>query len=299
MLVAIPLLALIGVGAFVGYSYWEYRTFWGDPNVPPSDVTSLGAVETKTFYSEALGQTMEYNIYLPPGYDDLRQRFTTYPVVYLLHGRPGADNDWVSKGGAAEAMDTLLAEGQVQPMIIVMPQGSGSRFAYATGYIDGPQGDWGTYISRDLVNEIDSNYRTVRSARGRAIAGLSEGGYGAMNLGLRNPSEFGVIGSFSGYFNIDQYDMPRIYGRDQSLAEANSPMAYLPQLEGELPAIYFYVGGGDEKFLEENQEFADQLETRGASYDFEIYKGAHSWDLWREHLPDFLVYAAAHLKGGD
>ena len=299
MLVAIPLLALIGVGAFVGYSYWEYRTFWGDPNVPPSDVTSLGAVETKTFYSEALGQTMEYNIYLSPGYDDLRQRFTTYPVVYLLHGCPGADNDWVSKGGAAEAMDTLLAEGQVQPMIIVMPQGSGSRFAYATGYIDGPQGDWGTYISRDLVNEIDSNYRTVRSARGRAIAGLSEGGYGAMNLGLRNPSEFGVIGSFSGYFNIDQYDMPRIYGRDRSLAEANSPMAYIPQLEGELPAIYFYVGGGDEKFLEENQEFADQLETRGASYDFEIYKGAHSWDLWREHLPDFLVYAAAHLKGGD
>jgi hypothetical protein len=114
LLVAIPLLALVGVVAFVGYSYWEYRTFWGDPNVPPSDVTSLGAVETKTFYSEALGRTMEYNIYLPPGYGYLRQRFTTYPVVYLLHGRPGADNDWVSKGGAAEAMDTLFYVGEAR-----------------------------------------------------------------------------------------------------------------------------------------------------------------------------------------
>jgi putative tributyrin esterase len=299
LLIAIPLLALVGVGAFVGYSYWEYRTFWGDPNIPPSDVTSFGSVETKTFYSEAVGQTMEYNIYLPPGYDDLRHRFITYPVVYLLHGRPGTDDDWVSKGGAADAMDTLLARGQVRPMIMVMPQGSTSRYARASGYADGLQGNWETYITRDLVNEIDSNYRTVVSARGRAIAGLSEGGYGAMNLGLRNPSEFGVIGSFSGYFTIDQHDLSSIFGGDQNLAEANSPMTYLPQLEGELPAIYFYVGEDDEKFLEENQEFADELETRGASYDFETYPGAHSWKSWRGHLPDFLTFATDRLKGGE
>jgi enterochelin esterase-like enzyme len=291
--------SLVGIGAFVGYSYWEYRTFWGDPNVPPSDVTSFGAVETKTFYSEALGQTMEYNIYLPPGYDDLRHTFTTYPVVYLLHGRPGTADDWVRVGGAAVAMDTLLAEGQVRPMIIVAPQGSTSRFASATGYVDGLQGNWETYITRDLINEIDSNYRTVRSARGRAIAGLSEGGYGAMNLGLRNPSELGVIGSFSGYFTINQHDLSSIFGGDQSLAEANNPMSYLPQLGGELPAIYFYVGKGDEEILEENQEFADELEARGASYDFKIYPGAHSWKFWREHLPDFLTFASEQLRGGE
>jgi enterochelin esterase-like enzyme len=298
LLVVIPLLALVGGGAFVGYSYWEYRTFWGDPNVPSSDVTSFGTVETKTFYSEAVGQTMEYNIYLPSGYDDPQHRFTTYPVVYLLHGRPGTDYDWVSKGGAADAMDTLLAQEQVRPMIIVAPQGSTSRFASATGYVDGLQGNWGTYITRDLVNEIDSNYRTVESAEGRAIAGLSEGGYGAMNLGLKNTSEFGVVGSFSGYFTIDQHDLRKLFGGDRGLAEANSPMIFLPQLEGELPAIYFYVGGDDGN-LEENQEFADELETHGASYDFETYPGRHSWTLWRAHLPDFLTFASDRLKGGD
>ena len=302
-LVMVQLLTSLGIGVFVGYSYWEHRTFWGDPNTRPSDVTSFGTVETKTFYSEALDQTMEYEIYLPPGYDDLWHRFTRYPVVYLLHGRPGTDDDWESKGGASDAMDTLLARGQVQPMIVVMPAGSTSRFGPETGWVDAAQGNWGSYLTRDLANEIDSNYRTVASAGGRAIAGNSEGGWAAINLGLKNPSEFGVLGSFSGYFTADDEDKKVLFDGDQSLADANSPMLYLSQLEGELPAIYLLEGQGEsgnprfEQGYEENQELAEELKARGATHDFDNPTGGdHDWDFWRERLPDFLIFASEHLR---
>ena len=299
MLVAIFMLALLGVGAFAGYNYYKYRTLWGDPNPRPSYVTNIGTVQMETFDSEALNETTRYIIYLPPGYDDTMNASTRYPVVYLLHGRPGEPEDWMNAGGAAEQLDTLLAQERVQPMILVAPEGSSSRWAYATGYVDGLQGNWGTYITRDLVDEIDSHYRTVASAEGRAIAGLSEGGFGATNLGLKSPSEFGLIGSFSGYFTIDEDDLSRVFGGDRGLAEANSPMVYLPRLEGELPTIYFYVGQDDEDYrIEENQKFADELKARGVSYDFETYPGSHSWDLWRGHLSDFLVFASGHLMGG-
>jgi enterochelin esterase-like enzyme len=198
----------------------------------------------------------------------------------------------------AQQMDGLLAEGKVQPMILVVPQERPDYNIRGSMYFDGPEGNWGTYTTRDVVEEIDSNYRTVQSREGRAIAGLSEGGYGAMNLGLKNLSEYGVIGSFSGYFTIDEHDLSKFFDGNERLAEANSPMTYLPQLEGELPAIYFYVGQDDEKFLPENQKFADELEARGASYEFHTFPGgSHNWDLWGAHLPDFLIFASERLRG--
>jgi enterochelin esterase-like enzyme len=290
------MLVSVGVVAFVGY--YIYPTPWASSShAAPSDVTDFGTVETKTFSSEALDLTMQYAIYLPPGYDDPQNASVRYPVVYLLSGSPGGTNGWVKSGGMA--MDTLLARGQVRPMILVVPQESPKPNTPHSnaGYADGPLGDWATYTTRDLVDEIDSSYRTVDSRDGRAIAGNSEGGYGAMNLGLKNPSEYGVIGSFSGYFTVDQHDLANVFGGDQDLADANSPMTYLPQLEGELPAIWFVAGEDDQKYLGGNLEFAEELKARGASYEFNTYPGEHK--STRERLPDFLVFASEHLTGGE
>jgi enterochelin esterase-like enzyme len=271
-----------------------YRAEWGRSSSGKSS-------ETKTFYSKALDQTIEYEIYVPPGYDDPSNSSTRYPVVYLLPGSSGSANVWMKGGDIANQMDTLLAQGKVRPMILVSPQERpGPYTVKGTGYVDGPLGNWATYTTQDLVNEIDSNYRTVQSKDGRAIAGNSEGAYGAMNLGLKNPSEYGVIGSFSGYFTIDSQDLSRIFGGDQSLADENSPLLYVPVLEGELPAIYLLIGQEDPHHLEENQEFAAELKARGdTTVDFESFPGAHNWDLWGEHVPDFLVFASEHLTGGE
>jgi enterochelin esterase-like enzyme len=325
LLVPVLMLALLGVGAFVDYNYCAqdvgedtlgdcvadttvnmYYTLWSAldvyssaPSATDTNLTSTGTVETKAFSSKALNQTIEYKIYLPPGYDDSRYSSVRYPVVYLLPGSSGGTGPWVKAGGMAEQMDALLSQRQVRPMILVVPEESPAQLTPNTGYVDGPLGNWATYTTRDVVDEIDSNYRTVQSKDGRAIAGLSEGGYGAMNLGLKNPSEFGVIGSFSGYFTIDEDDLSRVFGGDRSLAEANSPMLYLPQLEGELPAIYFYVGQNEGHNLAENLKFAQELKARGASFEFNTFPGKHNWDLWRAHLQDFLIFASEHLTGGE
>jgi enterochelin esterase-like enzyme len=318
-LVAVLVLAFSGVGAFMGYDYCTresgdntlnecvtdtavntYRTLWGNSLLYQSDVSATGTVATKTFDSKALGQSIQYAIYLPPGYDDPQNSSTRYPVVYLLPGSSGSIKTWMNGGSMGQQMDSLLAQGKVRPMILVVPEERpGLQSVKGTGYADGPLGNWATYTTQDVVDEIDSNYRTIASKDGRAVAGNSEGGYGAMNLGLKNPSEYGVIGSFSGYFTIDEDDLSRIFGGDQSLAEENSPMLYLPQLEGELPAIYFYVGQDDQHYLDENQKFAEELKARGATYEFETFPGMHNWDLWGAHLPDFLVFASEHLAGGE
>ena len=283
------------VGGWVGYSFYTYRTFTGNPNVYPSYVKVFGTVKTETFVSRALGRSMSYDVYLPPGYNDPRSADARYPVVYLLHGDPGSYDDWVTVGGIDEKMDALLAREEVRPMIVVMPQGSPSRFARPTEYIDGPRGRWETYVTKDLMRHVDSSYRTVDSASGRAIAGLSEGGYGAVNLGLRNPDEFALAGSFSGYFALSKND--GAVGGDASLADANSPAEYLPNLMGPLPRIYMYVGESDGTYVSENARFADKLRAKGASHEFRTYPGTHSWDLWRSRLPDFLAFASRNLQG--
>ncbi len=318
-LIVVLILASAGAGAFMGYRYCSqqaaedtlyscatnttvsvYRTIWGSSVAHSSDVTSKGTVETKTFDSEALNRTMEYVVYLPPGYDDPQNSSTRYPVVYLLPGASGSTDSWAKAGDTADQMDNLLSQGQVQPMILVMPQESLDNASAASngGYVDGSLGDWGTYTTRDLVKEIDSNYRTIDSAYGRAIAGNSEGAYGATNLGLKNQSEFGVIGSFSGYFTPDEDDVSRIFAGDQSLAEANSPMTYLSKLDGELPAIYLLAGDQDSYSLEQTSEFADELKARGAYYEFNTFSGGHNWDFWAQHVPDFLTFASKHLTEG-
>ncbi len=293
---AVVILLALGLGTFVGYNYYTYRTFWGNPNVYPAYVKSFGTVETRTFHSNALGKDMTYEVYLPSGYNAAANQQTRYPVVYLLHGAPGSYDNWVKVGGAKVQADTLLAQRKIRPMIIVTPQGSPWRFATSTEYVNGPLGNWATYVTRDLVRQIDGRYRTVASKNGRAIAGLSEGGYAAMNLGLKNKDEFGVIGSFSGYFT--ETANQQAFGGNKRLVRQNSPASYLRQLKEPLPAIYFYVGNSDPPYTKENQQFAQQLKARGSSYTFHLYPGGHSWTLWRGHLPDFLIFASKHLTGG-
>ena len=160
-------MSLVGVGAFAGYGYCTqraeedglrdcavdtsinaYRTLWGSPTTSSDVTTAKGTVETESFESKALDRTMEYVVYLPPGYNDPQNASTRDPVVYLLPGSSDGTDTWVKSG------------------------------------------------------------------------------------------------------------------------------------------------------VKENQKFAEKLKARGASFDFETYPGKHNWDLWREHLPDFLVFASEHLTGG-
>src|SRR5262249_56451647 len=96
--------------------------------------------------------------------------------------------------------DELAAKPAIRPMILVMPFGSSSRFT-DTEWANGVRANsgWETFLARDVVGAIDRRYRTIRSGSARALAGLSEGGYGSLNVGLHHPREFRVLESWSGY----------------------------------------------------------------------------------------------------
>ena len=144
--------------------------------------------------------------------------------------------------------DILAAKGIAQPAILVMPFGSTGTFTdkeWANGTRRGEA--WETFLARDVVRAVDARYRTIPTGAGRALAGLSEGGYGSLNIGLHHPGEFHVLESWSGYERAD--DLASIFGRDPARLAFNSPNDELPKMAAALRRartyVWFYSGSAD------------------------------------------------------
>ena len=152
-------------------------------------------VRTVEFYSPAVDRTMKYNIVLPAEYDSSDERF---PVLYLLHGLTQNYTAWSRLG-------TPVYAGLFSDLIVVMPDGGNSWYVNFAESGGGQRNDWEDHIVQDIVGHVDGHYRTIARREGRAIAGLSMGGYGSLTLGLRHPEMFISIGSTSGAIS---------YGRD-------------------------------------------------------------------------------------
>ena len=145
-------------------------------------------VQTVEFHSPAVERMMKYNIVLPAGYESSQER---YPVLYLLHGLTSNYTAWSRMGAAfyAELVDDL---------IIVMPDVGNSWYVNWDENGEGQRNDWEDHIIVDVIGHVDANFRTITRREGRAINGLSMGGYGGLTLGLRHPELFVSIGSTSG-----------------------------------------------------------------------------------------------------
>ena len=149
------------------------------------------------------GRSQEAYVYLPSGYAQHPRR--RYPVLYLLHGFPGRPLAFLETVQMGIVDDTLTARHRAQPLILVMPFGSTSTFTDEE-WVNGvsPKNGWATFVARDLVHYVDAHFRTIAARAGRAIGGLSEGGYGAINIALQHPREFSVVESWSGYQRPDR-----------------------------------------------------------------------------------------------
>lgn len=160
-------------------------------------------------------------IYLPPSYDiSSTQR---YPVVCLLHGFGVGPLLWTSgvfQGFSIQTvMDTLVAEGKVQEMIIVMPDAF-NKYGGSFYTNSATTGNWEDFITQELVEYIDSNYRTLPRTASRGIAGVSMGGYGAARLGLKYPEVYNAFYSMSGFFG--KVSDPDFLARNLSTAESST-----------------------------------------------------------------------------
>lgn len=145
-------------------------------------------VKTVEFDSPAVGRKMKYNIVVPARYDEAKGQ--RYPVLYLLHGYSGNYTNWAALGVPAYA--------RAYDLIVVMPDGGNGWYVNWAKSDDGQKNYWGDAIAKDLVGHVDANFRTIARREGRAINGLSMGGYGGLVVGLRNPGMFCSVGSHSG-----------------------------------------------------------------------------------------------------
>ena len=290
-------LAVGGVGVYrYADNYWLYRGF-----APPREaafVRTTGVEQQITVRSPALGgRRQQVVVYLPPGYAANPQR--RYPVLYLLHGFPGRPLAFLETVRMGVVEDALVARG-AQPLILVMPFGSTGTFTDKE-WVDGPgRGNaWGTFVARDLVRAIDARYRTIRSGSARAIGGLSEGGYGAIDIALRHPGEFRVVESWSGYELPDR--LRSVFGPNLGLLPANDPMTALPQLAPRLRALgtrFWIYSGRSDPLRVQNEQFAAELARAHVAHRYFEAPGGHNWALWREHAAQAYQAAARWLAHG-
>jgi enterochelin esterase-like enzyme len=186
-------------------------------------------LQNREFVAESLtpnymenSEIRQMQIYTPPGYD--KHGTKSYPVIYLLQGLPLGEKSylwpklyepWIGdpmpffaapdfpEEGFREWMDGLIESGQVQPLIIVMPDADNNLYGWSLFTNSVLNGGFEDYIVNDLVNYMDANYRTIASAEGRALVGTSQGGYGAMKLGILHPDKFSVVASHTGLLYLD------------------------------------------------------------------------------------------------
>ncbi len=240
----------------------------------------------------SLGGALPTVVYLPAGYRNGSARF---PVIYFLHGLPANPTAYQTTSFVARS---VADDGH--RAIVVAPQGS--RYVDSDReYLNwGLRENWPQAISRDLPRCIDKRFRTIATRRGRALIGLSAGGFGAFNIGLRHLDTFAAVESWSGYFAAT--DPTGLRKLDLGSEEANQG-AELPSADrldadlGEHPTfIGFYVGQQDSRFLNANVLLDRWLIALEFPHLFRTYPGGHSGSLWSQQGPVWLGLALKHMS---
>ncbi|MDX6649267.1 MAG: hypothetical protein QOJ97_1218 [Solirubrobacteraceae bacterium] len=272
---------------------------WAAPHPVDPRATSAalhGTVVKRNFWSRALRAKERAVVYLPPGY--ARAAGRRYPLIVFLHGVPGQPEDFVTEGFVAR-MDALVAARRVAPFVAVFPAGS-AQPADDNEWADSakaPAERWETYVAQDVLAFAERSYRLTSGPAGRAVAGMSMGGFGAMNIALHNRDAFAAVASWSGYFNANT---PDVHDPDTAEGRAYSPLHYASRLVVPLsashPALSFYVGAGD-RFAAENAAFDRELTRLGVPHAYRVIAGAgHDWSLWVSQVPRELTFLRQNIR---
>ncbi len=223
-------------------------------------------------------------VYLPPGID----RSLRYPVVYLLHGIRGAPYSFLGGLQLTLIADHLISTKRARPFIAVMAP-AGDDAAYRGEWT----GVWETYLVRSVLPYVDHALPTIARAQGRVIAGLSAGGYGALDISLRHPGEFGTVEAWSGYFRAPN-DGSLAHASTAQLA-AHDPSLLIPAQAAALRSakVRFYLTSGaqDHEALAQTRRFARLLTSLGLRATLVITSGGHTTSSWRAGLPAALTFA--------
>lgn len=240
-----------------------------------------GKIDTVIYPSTTVGTDRRAIVYTPPGFS--RQK--KYPVLYLLHGIGGDEKEWLKHGQPQVILDNLYAEKNVEPMIVVMPNGRAMKDDRAIGNpFDSVRVNAFATFENDLLNDlipfVERTYRVYRDRDNRALAGLSMGGGQSLNFGLGNMDTFAWIGGFS------------------SAPNTKLPEQLVPnpaEAKNKLRLLWISCGDGD-RLIAFSERTHAYLETHGVPHIYYKEPGGHDFSVWKN---DLYLFSQLLFRPGD
>jgi enterochelin esterase family protein len=261
-------------------------------------------VRSSTFASAALRREVTYVIDLPTSYNSAPSR--KYPVVYALHGLFEGSGFWERRGLAA-ILAQLRAAGSVPEFLVVAVDGGNSFF------VNAPGGRYEDLVTHDLMAHVEATYRVVPGRAGRALLGISMGGYGALHIAFDQPALVTAVATHSamllevipsaeqGARRGQMAAFHQVFGDpiDAALWAANDPLALARRLDAKAaPALFLDCGAEDRYGLASGHRALDRiLDGRGVSHAFELPPGDHGYEYVRTRLEKSLRFLGETLAG--
>jgi S-formylglutathione hydrolase FrmB len=255
-------------------------------------------VQTIQFESKLVGKVLPYNVLLPVAYDSANKN-RKFPVLYLLHGLAGHYTNWLEK---TQIFDYSAPD----DLIIVTPEGNNGWY---TDSATVPSDKYESYIIQELIPDVEKRFRAKSDRSGRAIAGLSMGGYGALKFGVKYPQYFALAGSMSGVLNAAVWTaadmkglefiyrtLEPVYGATDSETRAKNDLTKLyraltPEQIAVWPFVYLDCGTED-PLININRDFARVLSEKKIPHEFRELPGGHSWTYWDAQVQEVLRIVA-------
>ncbi|RPI64723.1 MAG: esterase family protein [Planctomycetaceae bacterium] len=237
------------------------------------------------FFADSLGKAMGMNAIVPTSGKG------PFPVLYLLHGLSDDYTLWQRRSSIERYAERL-------PVIVVMPDGG--RSFYCNDPRPGGMA-FEDHIVKDVVGTVDRLFPTIASRGGRAIAGLSMGGYGALMLSLRHPDMFSIACSHSGAMGIASSTPKQEPGLKKLTAglpkESYDLYRLAKRFKLTVKKMAIRIDCGAQDFLiEDNRQFHAHLTKLGMPHEYQEYPGGHSWEYWDEHVQQTLKFAMEYFK---
>ncbi len=257
--------------------------------------------KAKTFDSKSLGAAVTFVAYLPADYETSKM---SYPVIYALHGM-FENSAFLERRGLTPQIEDLVKAGTAPNAIFVTVDGGNNLFVNST------KGKYQDMVTKDLVEYIDKNYRTIARREGRALLGVSMGGYGALNIAFSHPEVFGVVATHSAMLLTEIPTLEAgarggqmraftgVFGEpvDPAVWKADDPLELAKTVDAKkVPALYFDCGGQDRYGLfKGNEALHTILDSRKIANDFSISPGDHGYEFVKSVLPKSLAFLKKNL----
>jgi S-formylglutathione hydrolase FrmB len=279
--------AALFVAAFLTFAAWP----------------AAAEVRPGTFRSDSLGREVPYVVDVPPSYDGSGDR--KYPVVYALHGLFEGSGFW-ERRGLAPILARLRASGSVPEFLVVAVEGGNSFF------VNTPGGRYEDLVTKDLVAHVEATYRVVSGRKGRALLGVSMGGYAALHVAFEQPGLVAAVATHSamlleripaaeqgaGRWHMAAFN--RVFGDpiDAVLWAENDPLAWARKVDPKsAPALFVDCGAEDRYGLASgHRALHGILDERGVAHVFELPPGDHGYEFVRSRLEKSLRFLGEALK---